>query len=164
MCALLWLGTEQPDPHPSLYYIRRYFLLPDDVIKWKHFQHFWSFVRGIHRSLVISLHKGQLRGALMFSLNCAWINVWVNNLEAGDLRRHRAHYDATVLRGQWDHSMIALGVGLLSEFPPFRCFPNFASLCKYGLAIQYRVYIWLESPKLRCDTSQIWIQCMIIKF
>ena len=26
-------------------------------------------------------------------LICAWINGWVNNLEAGDLIRHRAHYD-----------------------------------------------------------------------
>ena len=27
----------------------------------------------------------------------AWINGWVNNGEAGDLRRHRAHYDVTVI-------------------------------------------------------------------
>ena len=26
-----------------------------------------------------------------------WINVWVNNLEAGDLSRHRAHYDVIVM-------------------------------------------------------------------
>ena len=26
-------------------------------------------------------------------LICARINGWVNNREAGDLRRHRAHYD-----------------------------------------------------------------------
>ena len=26
-------------------------------------------------------------------LICAWINGWVNNREAGDLRRHRTHYD-----------------------------------------------------------------------
>ena len=44
-----------------------------------------------------SPHKGQRRGALMFSLICAWINSWINNREAGDLRRHRAHYDATVM-------------------------------------------------------------------
>ena len=52
---------------------------------------------GIHRSPVNSSHKGQWRGALMFSLICAWINGWVNNLEAGDLRRHRAHYDVIVM-------------------------------------------------------------------
>ena len=33
----------------------------------------------------------------MFSLICVWINGWVNNLEAGDLRRYRAHYDVTVM-------------------------------------------------------------------
>ena len=31
------------------------------------------------------------------SLICAWINGWVNNREAGDLRHHRAHYDVTVM-------------------------------------------------------------------
>ena len=33
----------------------------------------------------------------MFSLICAWISSWVNNPEAGDLRRHRANYDVTVM-------------------------------------------------------------------
>ena len=28
---------------------------------------------------------------------CAWINGGVNNGEAGDLRRHRAHYDVIVM-------------------------------------------------------------------
>ena len=69
----------------------------DDVIKWKHFPCYWPCVRGIHRSPVNSPHKGQWRGALVFSLICAWINGRVNNSEAGDLRRHRAHYDVTVM-------------------------------------------------------------------
>ena len=43
-------------------------------------------------------HLGQWRGALMFSLICVSINGLVNNREAGDLRRHRAHYDVTVMR------------------------------------------------------------------
>ena len=42
-------------------------------------------------------HKGQWRGALMFSLICAWIKDWVNNREAGDLRRLRGHYDVIVM-------------------------------------------------------------------
>ena len=46
---------------------------------------------------VKSPHKGQWRGALMFSLMCVWINDWVNNREAGDLRRHRGHYDVNVM-------------------------------------------------------------------
>ena len=33
----------------------------------------------------------------MFSLICVWINGWVKNGEAGDLRRHRAHYDVILM-------------------------------------------------------------------
>ena len=69
----------------------------DNVIKWKHFPRYWPFVRGIHRSPVNSPHKGQWRRALMFSLICVWINGWVNNREAGDLRRYCAHFDVTVM-------------------------------------------------------------------
>ena len=65
----------------------------DDVTKWKHCPRYWPFVRGIHRWSVNSPHKGQWRGALMFSLICAWIYGWLNNRGAGDLRRHHAHYD-----------------------------------------------------------------------
>ena len=69
----------------------------DDVIKWKHFPRNWPFVREIHRSPVNFPHKGQWRGALMFSLIYAWINDWVNNREAGDLRRQQGHYDVIVM-------------------------------------------------------------------
>ena len=69
----------------------------DDVIKWKNFPHYWPFVRGIHRSLVNSPHKDQWRGALLFSLICVWINGRVNNHEAGDLGRYRAHYYVIVM-------------------------------------------------------------------
>ena len=70
----------------------------DDVIKWKHFPRNWPFVREIHRSPVNFPHKGQWRGALMFSLIYAWINDWVNNCEAGDLRSQHGHYDVIVMR------------------------------------------------------------------
>ena len=76
---------------------RNLVLTHDDVIKWRHFPCYWPFVWGIHRSPVNSPHKDQWRGALMFSLICVWINGWVNNREAGDLRRHRAHYDVIVM-------------------------------------------------------------------
>ena len=72
-------------------------ILHEDVMKWNYFPRYWSFVRGIHRSRVNSPHKGQWHGAFMVYLICAWINGWVNNGEAGDLRRHRAHYVVTVM-------------------------------------------------------------------
>ena len=69
----------------------------DDVIKWKYFPLYWPFVWGIHRSPVNSPHKGQWRGALMFSFICVWINGWVNNRKDGDLRRYRPHCDVIVM-------------------------------------------------------------------
>ena len=73
----------------------------DGIIKWKHFLCYWPFVRGIHRSPVNSPHKGQWRGALIFTLICSWMNGWANIREAGDLRRHHAHYDVTVMQDCW---------------------------------------------------------------
>ena len=68
-----------------------------DVIKWKHFPHYWSFVWGIHRLPVNSPRKGQWSGALVYSLICAWTNSSANNEDTGDLRCHCAHYDVTVM-------------------------------------------------------------------
>ena len=68
----------------------------DDVNKWNHFALYGPFVRGIHRPPMTSPHRPVTR-SLMFSVICARINVWVNNGEAGDLRRHRAHYDVTMV-------------------------------------------------------------------
>ena len=70
----------------------------DDVIKWKHFPSYWSFVWGIHRWSVNYPHKGQWRGALMFSLIYAWTNGWANNRYAGGLRHHHVHYDVIVMK------------------------------------------------------------------
>ena len=69
----------------------------DDVIKWKHFPRNWPFVRGIHRSRWIPHTKASDAELLMFTLICVWINGWVNNGEAGDLRRYRGHYDVIVM-------------------------------------------------------------------
>ena len=82
----------------------------DDVIKWKHFPRHWPFVRGIHRSPVNSTHKGQWRGALMFSLIRDLIHGWVNNREAGDLRRHQAHYDVIVMQARLAYSTLCCTV------------------------------------------------------
>ena len=71
------------------------------------------------RSPVNSPHKGQRRGAFMFSLICTWTNSWANNRDAGDLRCHRAHYDVivmlAVLFGPWRR----LTMETLSALPAF---------------------------------------------
>ena len=97
----------------------------DDVIKWKYFPRYWPFVWGIHRSSVNSPHKGQWRGALMFSLICAWINDWVNNREAGDLRRHLAHCDVIVMQyeyvaWQWFWRLMFVFRAIRGFIPPRR--------------------------------------------
>ena len=69
--------------------------------------------------------KGQWRGALMFSLICARISSWVRNREAGDLGRHRAHYDvifnkknAVCLPPLQDHCHLVSGRDVLNlTFP-----------------------------------------------
>ena len=98
---LFYKGTERP-----VWSINLWTIYHDDVIKLKHFPRYWPFVRGIHRSAANSPHKGRWRGALMFSLFCARSNCWINTRDAGDLRRHRAHDDTTVMsrvfsRQQW---------------------------------------------------------------
>ena len=110
----------------------------DDVIKWIHFPRYWPFVRGIHRSSVNSPHNGQWRGALMFSLICVWINGWVNNRKAGDLRRHRAHYDVIVMvntdsgngSGHRQHTIVWANVD------PVKC-RHMTSLCHSNFMVNY---------------------------
>ena len=102
----------------------------DDVIKWKHFPHHWPFVRGIHQSPVNSPHKGQWRGALMFSLMYTWINGWVNNHEAGDLRGHHAHYDITVMSVRYED--------MNSHTPQWM---NFSTVCMTCNVPWYFIYV-----------------------
>ena len=97
----------------------------DDVIKWKHFTRYWPCVPGIHRSPVNSPHKGHWRGALMFSLICAWINRWVNNGEAVDFRRYHSYYDVIVMRRCSDDKFGSkIYTGLAVDRLKYRTLPN----------------------------------------
>ena len=91
----------------------------EDVIKWKHFPCYWPFVLEIHWSPVNSPHKGQWRWALVLSLICTCKNGWLNNREADNLRRHRAHYDGPVM----DRGYFVMSFDIRNIF-----FPN--RLCK----------------------------------
>ena len=76
-------------------------LIPSKTPWWRHqvetFSVLLAFVRGSHWSPLDSPHKGQWRGPLMFPLICAWTNGWANNRNTGYLRRHRVHYNVTVM-------------------------------------------------------------------
>ena len=79
-------------------------LIDDDTLSIKRSSPWWRHEMETFYVL-LALFCG---GALMFSLICAWINRWVNNREVGDLRRHRIHYDVTVMhhwRGVWRQAL-----------------------------------------------------------
>ena len=81
-------GISTPISNKVVWSVRIY----DDVIKWKYYPRYWPFVRGIPPP-----PQWQWCGALMFSLISAWTNGWANNRDDGDLRRHRPHYDVTLM-------------------------------------------------------------------
>ena len=57
---------------------------------WRHqietFSALLALCAGNYQSPLDSPHKGQWRGALMFSLICAWTNGWANNRDAVTLK------------------------------------------------------------------------------
>ena len=84
-------------------------------------------------------HKGQWRGALMFYLICACTNGWVNNLDAGDLRRHRAHYDVTVMRQNEYSPFLCVSV-YRHIFHPCLCLTPFLVLFPWSLFLTWPNY------------------------
>ena len=113
---LLWCGRDlvRPEFRPvEVQGALRFESSHCDVFKWKRFPCYWPFLRGIHRSPVNSLHKGQWRGALMVISSAPSLNGWINNHEAGDLRRHCVHYNIIVIgvremskNGTWQMSHV----------------------------------------------------------
>ena len=96
----IWITMEKPSWYCLLYYVidsRHVFPYWDIHASpwWRHQMESFSTLLAICAGN--SPHIGQWRGVLMFSLIYVWINGWVNNGEAGDLRRYRTHYDVTVI-------------------------------------------------------------------
>ena len=97
---VLWLMTRlirQPALTFIEAHVRNCYLVP----WWRHqmetFSALLALCAGNSPVTVNSPHKGQWRGALTFRRSAPWMNGWVNNREAGDLRRHRAHFDIIVM-------------------------------------------------------------------
>ena len=88
-------------------------------------------------SPVNSPHKGQWRGALMFSLICAWTNGWVNNRDVGDLGRYGAHHDVNVM--------------ILYHFATLRCWNHSSS-------------VFLNHPFITYIQSMSWLLMIWIRF
>ena len=118
--------------------------------------------------------KGQWCRALIFSLICVWINSWVNNDEAGDLRRHSAHYDVTVMQVMLKMPIldVSLKISNLIFQPPLpgankliRCHVGLFFLCSLTLgkfALNFKSVIfkhiiyslcfwWVAQRHMSCD-------------
>ena len=89
-------------------------------------------------------------------LICTWINDGVNNREAGDLRRHRVHYDVTVLISWADGDF----------FQPYLefCWCVFFSLmsvfyfplsCSLWMIISFLSWSWINSTEHETWWSEI---------
>ena len=67
----------------------------DDIIKWKLFRVTGPLCGEFTGHQWIPLTRAS--DAELWCFLCAWIHGWVNNHRAGDLRRHCADYDVTVM-------------------------------------------------------------------
>ena len=70
----------------------------DDVIKWNIFRVTGPLCGEFTGHRWIPLTKASDVELSCFLWSALWINSWVNTREAGDLRRHRAHYGVIVMR------------------------------------------------------------------
>ena len=55
----------------------------EEVMTWIHFPHYWPFVRGIHQSMAVSLHKGPINADLW-----CFFDVKLNKM----LNKHSSHW------------------------------------------------------------------------
>ena len=108
------------------------------------FPRYWTFVMRIHESPVDSIHKGQWRGALMFSLIWGWTKVrqiietpviW----DAGDLRRRRAHFDVIIMHV---HTHIKPNTSPASYKQTLE-----QTFCSSVICICIYMYIYIYKPK-----------------
>ena len=98
--ALFWRPLQEKEQYVILKFQSSWLCHPMET-----FSALLALCEGNHRPPLDSPHKGQRRGALMFSLICAWTNGWANNRDACDLMRHRAHYDVIIMTRQCDSTI-----------------------------------------------------------
>ena len=102
-----------------------------------------------------SPHKGQWRGALMFSLICASVNAWVNNLEAGDLRRYRTHYDVTLMMIRGDLRLSGVSTCVINQNLHSRSTPHIShSQWKPNNTTQHNTHVYRSQRQHRA--MKVW--------
>ena len=99
-CSISIFNTpkvQQSCTHPSMYWLLWFMTIFVVCCQFLSVVRIISPSRRLAGGTNVEMTSLKWRGALMFSLICAWINDWVNNREAGDLRRHCAHYDVIAM-------------------------------------------------------------------
>ena len=76
--------------------LNQHFIIHDDVIKCKPFQRYCHVCENSPVTCEFPAQRPVLRSFDVFS-DLLLINGWVNNGDDGYLRRHRSHYDVTVI-------------------------------------------------------------------
>ena len=113
---------------------------------------------------VNSPQKGQWHGSLVFSLICAWINGWVNNGEAGDLRRHRTHYDVIVMGFHGSHVESMHGPMFIFCFLfsvlTRKCY-IFNWRCLYQYEFEFEIIVWFMWLLFHSITDPFYYMCQI---
>ena len=86
--------------NPNLSWINVWYVVHDDVIKWKHFPRYWPFVRGIYRSPLISPHNRPVARSfdVFFDLR---LNKQLN-------KQSRGWWFETLSRSLWRHCNVSL--------------------------------------------------------
>ena len=114
------------------------------VVKWRR-----HWMETSSTSLALSAGNSPVTGefpsqrpALMVSLIWAWTNGWVINRDAVDLRRHRAHYDVTVM----SHDKMSI---LISKW--FGCCTQLGNYMYNSVSYMY-TYITIYTPN---DSSHL---------
>ena len=101
---------------------------------------------------------GKWHGALMLSLICIWINGWINNCGAGDLRCHCAHYDVIVMYRIYLNFMLLsliitclthwgqnkMGEILETTYPDAFCWMKYF---KFVLRFQWNFLSWMSNSQ-----------------
>ena len=114
--------------------------MKDKIRTWRrHQMKTFSALLGLcaGNSPVNSTHKGAWRGALMVCLTCAWLNGWINSREAGDSRRHRAHYGVTVMIMLTDTNGLAV---ILHQ-----------GVCNHNAILRKSVSVHIKGGHTQCD-------------
>ena len=113
-------------------------------------------------SLVTSESQSQRSAMQMFSLICAWTYGCVNIRDTGDLRRHRAHYDVTVMFSSCENAMSFIWKYLYATTNDhWTLFPVVAR--GHQPASYYLKQCWPRFMPHYGVTSPKWMKCIIQK-